>query len=328
LVCLCGLLIQESPDLLDDSLNTITLEKWRGIPVDKLYDHVTSYNTFKRLAASLLEPRAHDALLFYRHEFAGHTDVVEVGIHQTGLGDFLAAEGVLLKLKVTARDYRVASPLIDGIIRTRIIPKKFPNGPSIHVPFQESQHSVDVLGILLESLKFFDKDLISLASVRSYKTANVPVHGFPEGQVPRESVYETELMRILTNWLVQQYKWTVTGQWHLRTEDGRNKYIDIVLKKNESIVLELLATGDRSFVLSHIEKAPEYMALHSADQAWVVHFTCEQNYDPIWQSEAQLQSGLNVVHFSHDNTFTNVEVFARWKDETGMQRHYDARLKL
>jgi hypothetical protein len=83
-----------------------------------------------------------------------------------------------------------------------------------------------------------------------------------------------------------------------------------VLKNNDLvIVLELLATGDPGFVSSHIEKTLEYMSLLSAKEGWVVHFTCDEHvgYSPIWQSDVELENGVNVVHFSHDG----------WKDHMG-----------
>jgi hypothetical protein len=330
MVCLCGRNIWDRmSDLLDTPSNTITFDNWRRIPADKLYDDITAYNTFKSMIASLLKPRADEAVRFLRYHFAGYLDVVEVTPDETHLADFLTTEGVLLKLSTSERKYCMASAFVDGLIRNRVIPKKFSSAPSVPVPYQESGQMVHVLNILVESLKFFDKDLIRLASERSYKTTKVPVHDFPRKRVPRESVYDTELMRILTNWLAYQYGWTVTGQWHLLTQDRRNKYSDITLKKeDESVALELLATGDRSFLQSHIEKTPEYKALHSTDQTWVVHFTCEQDYNPIWQSEEQLRNGLNVAHFSHNNAFDNVKVRARWRDDTGIQRDCEMQLDL
>jgi hypothetical protein len=172
--------------------------------------------------------------------------------------------------------------------------------------------------MLVESLKVFDKDLISKAASRSYKKSKVKVHSLFDRRVPRESVYETELIRILTNWLTKS-GWTVTGQWHLRDGDMRNKYFDIVIKRTdyETILLELLATGEPKFVESHIQKTPEYMALLSASTAWVIHFTCEMNYTPIWQSSDLLSRGINVVHFSHNFEFTEVQMSACWKDCRG-----------
>jgi hypothetical protein len=45
--------------------------------------------------------------------------------------------------------------------------------------------------------------------------------------------------------------------------------------------------------------------LHSSE-GWIVHFTCEDNYKPIWQSDAELEKGVNVVHFAHDVGLTRM----------------------
>ena len=99
----------------------------------------------------------------------------------------------------------------------------------------------------------------------------------------------------------------VTGQWHLHTSDG-HKYSDIIIQdKGTKIVFELLATGEPSFVRDHITSTARYKTLHSADEAWVIHFTRKDNYRPIWQSGADLSTSLNVVHFSHNPKFTECE---------------------
>lgn len=85
-----------------------------------------------------------------------------------------------------------------------------------------------------EAVRFFDKDLVRRAHSRSYRNSMWPVDGLRNACVPRESVYDTELMRILTNWLAVEC-YIVTGQWRLvdKTTTGRPKhgYSDIVIKK-------------------------------------------------------------------------------------------------
>lgn len=230
------------------------------------------------------------------------------------LANFLTSEGVLLKPVPGEACYRTASALVDGLIRNKLIPLKFPNAPLSALPLQNNESAIHVLNILIESLKFFDKNLICQAFSRSYKTSKVKIRGLPYGHVPRESVYDTELMRIFSNWLQVKHGWTVTSQWHLR--DHHLTYSNIVIKKedNPTIVFELLATGEPSFVESHIHKTHEYKALLSANEAWVVHFTCQEDYCPIWQSNEHLLDGINVVHFAHNLEFTKVLISARWRD--------------
>jgi len=267
---------------------------------------------------SLLRDEYHAAVVLLRSDFAGYLDLVEVAPRDMALATFLTTEGVLLKDALEPY-FRMASPLLDALIRDLVIHTKFPNAPSVTPPKRDNETALNVLAVLIESLKFFDKDLIRLAASRSHKISPVKVPGSPENRVPRESVYDTELMRILSNWLQVLYGWTVTGQWHLKNRLKEHKYPDIVIKKSNhpTVVLELLATGDRHSVQSHIEKTPEYMALLSADEAWVVHFTCQDPYPPVWPSSAGLEKGVNVVHFAHDLTFTRVLMSTHWKDCAG-----------
>jgi hypothetical protein len=140
--------------------------------------------------------------------------------------------------------------------------------------------------------------------------------------VPRESVYDTEFVRVLSSWLGGQHGWKVTTQWKLRTTFGEHKHTEIILQKGKDspIVLDVLATGDKSFVESRIKKTPECMDLLSAAEGWVVHFTCEDDYLPVWQSDTELDKDVNVVHFAHDLDFTQLTVHARWKDNCHVTR--------
>lgn len=266
---------------------------------------------------SLSRVDASSSVNLLRSRFAGFLgDVTLIDKKVEKDADTLTSEGVLLKPDYTMPCYRMASPLVDGLIRNHLIPARFPNAPSSPPPAQHTG-DVDVLGILVESLRFFDKDLILRASSCSYKTPKMKIHG--SRHVPRESVYNTELMRILRKWLFN-YDWKVHGQWHLE-DDSKHIYFDIVLKKDGvTIVLELLATEEPNSIESHIQKTPQYSSLLSADEAWVVHFTCQEDYQPIWQSDMELLNGLNVVHFAHDLGFTNVVMSAHWKDCGGQSR--------
>jgi hypothetical protein len=317
MVCLCGRFISDRLDsLLEHDLRTLPYRNWESIPVHTLYDEISWYNTFCSMIKLLRLPEARDAVQLLRSRFAGFLDNVILQPYDEELADFLTAEGVLLR-PGAALHYRMASPLIDGLIRAQVIPFQFPNAPSAVPPCGSNQAGLLVLDTLIESLKFFDKDLIRLASFLSYKSSTVRVRGLSHIPVPRESAYAIELMRILSSWLFRGYGWTVTGQWHLRTAIWKHKHTDIILQKDDRppIVLKLLATGDPDFVKSHIEKTPEYMALLSADEGWVVHFTCEDDYDPIWQSDVELDKGVNVVHFSHGLDFTRLQMWACWKKD-------------
>jgi hypothetical protein len=318
MICLCGRAISENlPHMLSFPMRVLSYKSWCTFSARHLHDGAYGYVTFRTMIASLLRENATPAVNLLRSRFVGFLDTVLLqGAEQEQLADFLTAEGVLLQS--APHDYRVASAFVDGLIRRYLIPEKFSNAPSTPPPLA-SDGWLNVLELLTQSLKFFDKDLIRLAAVRSYKQSKVTVGGLRVVRVPRESVYDTELMRILTNWIGKQEAYAINGQWHLQTDQNKHKYCDIVISKptTPTVVLELLATGDVSFVRAHIEKTPYYKDLLSADEAWVVHFTCEDDYldHPTWQSDEQLQrEGINVVHFWHDQGFSTASMSARWKD--------------
>ena len=77
-------------------------------------------------------------------------------------------------------------------------------------------------------------------------------------------------------------------------------------RDNEPIILELLATEEESFIKYRIDKIPTYMNTLSAVEGWVIHFTCEDNFTPVWQDSAQRRRSVNVVHVIHGKDFKNV----------------------
>lgn len=321
MICLCGCAIYSNlSSLLCHSL-TLVYETWQRFPVTDLYLEISDYPTFRSMRSSLMRPNAEAALKLLRSHFAGYLEPVELPEGHENLADFLTTEGVLLRPNWKQRSYHMTSPLLDGYIRTSVLPARFSRTPSIFPQFQKTANdtaTLHVLSVLMESLKYFDKDTIRLAAFRSYKTSAVKVGGISCATVPRESVYDTELMGILSNWLQANYGWSVTAQWHLCAW-SRHKYTYIILKKDNhhTIVLELFATGNRAFIQSHIDKMPEYMSLLSATEACIVHFTCEDNFHPIWQSDTNLDDGIKMVHFSHNPAFTRVWMSARFKDAMG-----------
>ena len=325
MVCLCGRTIFKYMDtLICRELRTISYNLWKRFPAEKLYGKISFYSTFYSMIQSLSRAEASSSVNLLRSQFAGFLgDVTLTDEKAKEDADTLTSEGVLLKPEPTIMCYRMASPLVDVLIRNQLIPTKFPNAPSSSVPLRHTG-DIDVLSLLIESLKFFDKALILGASSCSYKTLKMKIPGSDGCCVPRESVYNTELMRILANWL-RKYNWTVNSQWHLEDNSKRHRYSDIVLKDGSwTIVLELLATGEPSSVVSHIQKTPGYAALLSANEAWVVHFTRQEDYQPIWQTDTD----INVVHFAHDPGFTSAVMSARWKDCAGVIQEEVRRLSL
>ena len=314
MVCICGMVVLDNLMSLLSGARALSFSDWQKFPITKLYDEIFAHNTFRRMLISLRDEKSRDAVQLYRSRFAGFPDDVEIAPGQEDLADFLTGEGVLLRPVVTELKYRMTSPLTDALVRLQVIPSHFPNMPLS--PVRETHG--DVLAILMEALKCFDKNLIKSAYDHSFKSSKVYVNGSLRAQVPRESVYDTEMLRILCNWL-RTSGWSVTGQLHMNTDDQRHQYSDIVIQSpdDKPIFFELVATSDPSFLKAHIEKTPEHMTLSSAVEGWVVHFTCEDSFIPTWQTDAELSGGVNVIHISHTEDFTNLKLYIRSKNRKG-----------
>lgn len=276
---------------------------------------IVDYVTFRNLVRTLLNPEAKNAVNFFRNHFLvdfGHEMNVTTDINSA---EYLAYEGVLVPGE-HAGFFKLSSPLVRWLILQRVIPNVFPSRPREEIPFYKDSQYLDTLFTLKFAVKSFDKDIISLASFRSFKTAKVRVNGKRNQHVPRESVYDAELYRILRNWLgVANFE--VTGQWHLISNgDKKHRYSYIVIDTpfDEKIVLELLATADTNDLDEPFQRALDYARLFSATETWIVHFTCEDNYveQPHWPSRSQLQTNLNVAHFYHDHLFTKINLIAGW----------------
>ena len=143
------------------------------------------------------------------------------------------------------------------------------------------------------------------------------VNGKLNQSVPRESVYDAELYRILRNWLgTANYK--VTDQYLISNNGGKNhRYSDLVIDSLalcRKIVLELLATANTNDLNEYFQRALDYSRLLSAKETWIVHVTCEDGYvnKAHWPSEDQLKMNLGVVHFYHDPLFTKIDLIAGW----------------
>ncbi|CAB5381201.1 unnamed protein product [Rhizophagus irregularis] len=309
LVSLCGRAIEDNLlRKLDKRL--LTYKTWECYKVSSLMGAMVDYQTFRNLVNSLKSPEAKDALNFFRNNF-----LVDVGYEvkvttDIDSAEYLASEGVLVPGE-EAGAFKLSSPLVRWLILQRVIPNVFPSRPREEIPFFKDSQDLDTLIALKYAVKTFDKSIISLARFRSFKTAKVLVNGKRKQHVPRESVYDAELCRILRNWL-SVANFEVTGQWHLISNG--NRYSDIVIDTpfGEKIVLELLATADTNDLDEHFRRSLDYARLLSVDETWVVHITCEDNYveRPHWPSDSQLKMNLNVVHFYHDPLFTRINLIA------------------
>ncbi|CAG8781083.1 45941_t:CDS:1, partial [Gigaspora margarita] len=219
--------------------------------------------------------------------------------------------------------FKTSSPLVRWMVLQQVIPHVFPTSPKVDVPYHPSTGTLNVLEVLKQVVRVFDQETIK--SRNSFKLARVPVGNANNREVPRESVYDAELYRIMSNWLG---RFTITGQWHLKYRASghiNNKYVDIVIARPDhpTIALELLATATKKELKEHYERALLYDNKLPADEAWVVHFTCCEDAisEPYWPTESQLQKGLRVVYFWHDPDFTQIRVIACWWDTNKNTRH-------
>jgi hypothetical protein len=89
----------------------------------------------------------------------------------------------------------------------------------------------------------------------------------------------------------------VNGQVHLVKENaGTHQYCDIVITKptKRPIVFGSRRIRDTQ----SCPGASSYQDVLDADNAWVVHFTCEDEYHRhlTWQTKEQLEDDIDVVH--------------------------------
>lgn len=271
------------------------------------------------------DPRVKSSLDLLRHMFIGYFGFVKiVDSEEQKLAEFLTAEGVLLKDKVDNDQFKMSSFFIDEVIRRRVIPEVYKSCPTVATP-KNDDDSLDVLNTLRIAIQYFDRSIIYNAFNRSFKTARgVYVNGQKNKVVPRESVYDCELNRVLVNWIVKLNSYEVTGQWHLveHRDDEKDKhyYSDIVInaQHKKKVVLELLATATSKELDKHFVRVLDYARLLSANDIWIVNFTCEDHATeiPYWPSDKKFEK-INIVHFFHDQTFENVRMSARSVSTSG-----------
>jgi len=186
---------------------------WRAYPAHFLYESILRYNTFGSMFDTLENLKADPAITLLRRHFLGYLGDVCVTDDEKPTPDLLTSEGVLLKTDPDQLYYRMSSPLVDGLIRTKLLRALYPLTPPGVLP-RRHDDSLDIVRIVEKAVTLFDRQHMADASQTSFKSSGtLTVHGRKKCQVPRESVYDTELMRVLSNWLTL-FGWKVTSQWH------------------------------------------------------------------------------------------------------------------
>lgn len=316
LVCLCGRTIEENLESFVVN-QVLSNEAWHAYPAHKLYESVSQYNAFGSMLKTLENLKADPAISLLRRYFLGYLNDARVNDSGEDSADILTSEGVLVKNHSDPQCYRMSSPLVD-VLRTKLLHILYPIRPPGPLPLRDNG-SLDVVATLEKAVGLFDRQHMADARWTSFKSSgNITVNNMKKRQVPRESVYNTELMRILSNWFIP-FDWKVTSQWHMDNESNKHKFSDITLTYEgvtgrTTFVLALLATGTDKDIDSHINKMPVYAKHQSATEAWMIHFTCEDDFAPV---EPSLDEGINVLHFVHDLDWAKVVVHGYWKDHNG-----------
>ncbi|CAJ0834282.1 1586_t:CDS:2 [Entrophospora sp. SA101] len=208
-----------------------------------------------------------------------------------------------------------------------VVPEMSHLFPNEDVPMQ-ANGSVNILEVVKSVVRTFDKNTIAQGSFRSYKSSNhLCIDSKKRAKVPRESVYDAEMYRILHNWLVKVHGFEITGQWHLESicadGDFHHFYCDLTIKKHDATnpvaILELLATVSQPKLDNHFEQVFKYAEQLCPLEVWIVHFSREDAVvtDPYWPCNELQDKGLNVIHLWHNKEFTNVRMSSRSLDAIG-----------
>ncbi|CAB4378615.1 unnamed protein product [Rhizophagus irregularis] len=326
LVCLCGKAIKNNLEKKLDERRCLDFTLWSSfVASSQLMDRMIMYNTFRNMVCDLLKPDAKDALDLLRSVFLGLFDFVQIyDEEERRLADYLTAKGVLMRENENKFSYRMSSIFVDGLIRQRVIPVLYKSRPTVKVP-KTSDGFLKILDVLIEAVRCFDKTIIRNAFYRSFKTALVKVDGCRNVKVPRESVYDTELIRILVNWIVKDNNFEVNGQCHLidhagNDEKDKHYFSDIIIvTSKQKVVLELLASATKNELNEHFERVLHYAETLSASDIWIVNFSREDDAakKPHWPPNDGNFESVNVAHFFHDQKFENVRMSARYISSPG-----------
>ncbi|RIA95495.1 hypothetical protein C1645_802961 [Glomus cerebriforme] len=324
LVCLCGKSIYSNLILKLNENRRLSFSTWSNFVINFMQDTILDYNTFRKMITTLTKKEeARPAVKLLRSIFLGSPNFVPIhDSEEKKLAEFLTAEGVLIRNEMKKNNFRMSSVFVNDLIRKQVIPVLYKSAPTCVVPLKKDD-SLDTLKILQMAIQFFDKDIISNAFIRSFKIAkDLYVDGEKNKRVPQEKIYDTELNRILVNWLVKNNGLEVTGQWHL-VESHANKpdshaYSNIVITMEyQRIVFELLATASKKDINEHAERVLKYAKRLSADDIWIVHFTCEDRYATHEKLHWPSDDRINVLHCFHNRILENIIVNVRYIDSSG-----------
>ncbi|CAJ0835067.1 17731_t:CDS:2, partial [Entrophospora sp. SA101] len=233
------------PEIIEDIYKQsndrrVNFVEWTKLVTKSIDNQMIDYSTFRKMVEMLnTNNRVKPAMGLLRSMFLGFFDFVPIyDKEELRLAEFLVALGN----EKTKNEFKMSSVFIDALIQKQVITVLYKSCPTIPVP-RTNEGTLKTLDILKETIHCFDKTIIYNAFNRSFKTALVTVNNQCNVRVPRESVYDTELNRILVNWIVKECNLEVTGQWHLIDEKDKHNYSDIIItSQHQIVILEILAT--------------------------------------------------------------------------------------
>lgn len=119
---------------------------------------------------SLVNLKGGPAITLLRRRFLGYLNDVDLNDNDKASADLLTSEGVLLKPYSDRLCYRMSSPLVDGLIRTKLLPVLYPLTPP-DPPLLRGDHSLDVFETLKKAVGLFDGRHMADASQTSFKSS-------------------------------------------------------------------------------------------------------------------------------------------------------------
>ncbi|KAK0440993.1 hypothetical protein EV421DRAFT_1904925 [Armillaria borealis] len=301
-VCFCGQFIRDRLRVLfDDQVRHISLAAWKRRTIQELYQWIGLSPAYNRVLQAL-QKADEDTIFYLRYHFLGNLDLVPIPYDEGILVDSLTTEGILVKPDIAKSEYRMASAFVDGFVRQALLSTRYPIHPDDALPVIDKK--LVVFDAIKQATRCFDWYLVSISP-------------------PRQGLYDTELARIFTNWTNASEGWSATNDWHSGTV-GLHSYITIKKERTaakHTIVIAVLATRDAASARLRVLGLAEYKELMGADEAWLVQYSREDDYEQIWQSSNSLEKGVNVVYFEHDSLFKTAMMSAQWRDAQGQAHH-------
>lgn len=223
-----------------------------------------------------------------------------------------------------------------SIMTNEIVPRLQHSYPKTSVPRREGTRDIDIVQLVKESLKYFDKDVIMYGYDCAHKQCRIP--GFPRTPpvlVPTEAVYAMELITVLKHWIPSTVGRVIphpncginvaanTDSKAKKSES--TKKTDLIIVGGRTVLLELVANAPASEVEEHFDRASRDMKALDADEAFVLHFTVAKEVNgKFGYPFPKEDSSLGVIHIYHNSTFSYLQLV--YKDKNGERMTEDIEL--